>query len=327
MVVIRTLRGFMKCIILASAGSPISSVLATYEMLSLASRIADGNNLLEIELVTSHKAKIESSSGFEFAIKQVYDEVGDADYVIIAPLGRVSGEQLAFKQNVLDWICLQYEQGARVISLCTGAFLLAATGLLNHKTATTHWQYEMLFKTQYPSINLESHQVMCHEGRLSTSGGANAYQDLILHHIGEIFGEQVMKQCAKLLMLDFGRKSLQMYRTSDVTRQHKDRVVHKLQDWLQQHYQLPFKLEVLADKGCLSERQIKRRFVKAVGMPPLIYVQYIRVEKAKWFLEHSNASVDDISHNVGYQDVRFFRTLFKRHVHVSPSQYRHEFSN
>ena len=315
----------MKCTILVSKGSPISSVLGPYEMFKLANSLVAKESQIELQLVDTEYCS-HATDSFDFKVTKTYGEVGQSDYLIIAPIGRVNSETLVFDEALLAWLKRHYEDGSRLISLCTGAFLLAETGLLDGKSATTHWQYDDFFSRKYPSVLLESNEVICQQGRLSTSGGANAYQDLILHLIGDHFGKAIKVKCAKLLMLDFTRKSQQQYRTPDKVRRHLDEKVHVLQDWLQKHLSEPFKLELLAKMACLSERQIKRKFVSAVGMPPLIYVQYMRVELAKEYLIETVWNVEKISYAVGYQDVRFFRALFKRHAGVSPSQYRQNFT-
>lgn len=317
----------MKCTILVSSGTPLSSVLGPYEMLCLANNLAPKEKRVKVEIVTTEKMTFNSSSGFNLDINRTYKSIDQTDYLIVAPIGPIKESVLNFDEEILLWLRAQHNQGAQLISLCTGAFLLAASGLLDNKEATTHWQFELLFKKHFPRVLLQSNQVICQQGRLLTSGGANAYQDILLHIISHHFGEQMKRQCAKLLMLDFSRKSQQMYRTPDAVRQHHDDVVHGLQDWLQGNLDEPFKLARLAKKACLGERQIKRKFVKALGMPPLCYVQYMRVEKAKTYLEETGLSVEDIGIKVSYQDVRFFRELFKRHVGISPSQYRLKFAH
>jgi len=317
----------MKFTILVSPDTPLSSVLGPYEMLCLANRLAPKENRVQVKIVASNTMSFSSSSGFNLDINEMFGVIDQTDYLIIAPIGPVDEGCLNFSEEVLLWLRTQYEQGAQLISLCTGAFLLAASGLLNGKTATTHWQYELLFKRCFPSVLLQSNQVICQQGRLLTSGGANAYQDIILHIIAFHFGEKMKRHCAKLLMLDFSRVSQQMFRTPDIVRQHNDELVHGLQDWLHERLDQPFKLGHLASKACLGERQIKRKFVNALGMPPLSYVQYMRVEKAKTYLEETGLSIEKISIKVSYQDVRFFRLVFKRHVGVSPSQYRLKFAN
>lgn len=316
----------MICTILVSKGSPVSSVLAPYEMLSLANSLVSIGDQIEINIVGT-ECWSQKVSGFEFKLQESYKDINRSDYVIIAPLGRINEKSLMFEQDMIVWLRAQYHQGAQLISLCTGAFLLAETDLLDGKSATTHWQYDDVFSKNYPNVLLESNEVICQQGRLLTSGGANAYQDLILHIIGGHFGVSVKRQCAKLLMLDFTRKSQQMYRTPDKVRRHHDEIVHMLQDWLQDRLAEPFKLGLLAKQACLSERQIKRKFVSSVGMPPLMYMQFMRMEQAKEYLLTTQWTIERISEAVGYQDARFFRELFKRHTSVSPGQYRQKFSD
>lgn len=316
----------MVCTILVSKGSPVSSVLGPYEMLALANSLVAKDSRIQLNIVGA-ECWSQEVSGFEFNLRESYKEIKHSDYVIVAPLGRIDRSLLSFDIGVIAWLQAQYKQGAQLISLCTGAFLLAETSLLDGKSATTHWQYDDVFMKKYPNVLLKSNEVICQQGRLFTSGGANAYQDLILHIIGGHFGVSVKRQCAKLLMLDFTRKSQQMYRTPDKVRRHHDEVVHKLQDWLQDRLAKPFKLDQLAKQACLSERQIKRKFVNSVGMPPLIYMQFMRMEQAKEYLLTTPWPIERISEAVGYQDARFFRELFKRHTSVSPGQYRQKFSD
>ena len=315
----------MNCTILVNESSPLSTVVGPLEMFNLANSLVAKEERIEVRLVGSAANLEKHASDYDFKVNASYETIEKTDYLIIAALGPVSNG-VSFDQNMLLWINKMYSQGAQVISLCTGAFMLAATSLLDGKEATTHWQFENLFKTLFPKVNLQIDRVVCQQGRLYSSGGANAYQDIILHIIDSLFGKEVKRQSAKLLMLDFSRKCQQSFRTPDVVRRHQDEQVHILQDWLQNRLNEPFSMQLLAEQVNLSDRQIKRKFVKAVGMPPLIYAQYMRIEMAKSLLVETALSVEQISEAISYQDIRFFRALFKRHVGISPSQYRHNFT-
>jgi transcriptional regulator GlxA family with amidase domain len=296
------------------------------EMLALANTRAkalspQGYEPLTVTLVAESGASIRCQGGLTLQGSTSLNLSDKYDCVIIGAIGPPSDVSLNFSQETLSWLKTQYQFGARLASVCTGAFLLAATGLLNGRQATTHWAMAAEFQNMYPEVMLDPAQMVTCEPQLWCSGGASSYQDITLLLIRDYLGEQVAEQVAKLMLIDLDRESQLKYRYFIPSRQHTDAVIHQVQDRLDQDA-IHTSVKQLADQVHLSERQFKRRFKQATGQSPLAYLQALRIEHAKRALSHTNRPVEQLAREVGYEDVRFFRKLFKRLVGVSPSEFR-----
>ena len=316
----------MNCTLLALDGCPLSSVSGPMEILSLANSLVPRDRRISICLASEFARPVNCVGGVQLTAHCSLDEVEHTDLLILGAIGQPNPCLDVFNANTLTWIQQQYKQGAQVVSLCTGAFLLAATGLLDGKQATTHWAYETLFRKHYPNVNLLSERMITQDGALCCSGGASAYQDMALFLVRQLYGEQIAQQCAKAVLIDLDRHTQQQYASFTPSRQHQDKVVHHLQDWLKHHATESFSIADLSEKANLSERQLKRRFKQATGETPLVYIQALRMEIAKHALETNADQVEKVSNAAGYEDVRFFRQLFKRYTGLSPSEYRRKFS-
>jgi len=315
----------MNCTLLALDGCPLSSVSGPMEILSLANSLVPADNRMSIRIASEFENTVNCVGDINLTVHCSLDKIEHTDLLILGAIGHPSQHTDAFNVNTLAWIQRQYKQGAQIVSICSGAFLLAATGLLDGRQATTHWACEQLFRERYPKVNLQSEQMITQDGALCCSGGASAYQDMALFLVRQHYGDQVAHQCAKAVLIDLDRHTQQQYASFRPSRQHQDSVVHRLQDWLQHHATESFSIAYLAEKTKLSERQLKRRFKQATSETPLAYIQALRMEAAKHALETSSAQVEKVSNVSGYEDVRFFRQLFKRYTGLSPSEYRRKF--
>lgn len=316
----------MKCTLLALEGCPLSSVSGPMEILTLANSLVPEERRMDISIVGEASAQINGVGGVQLKAHCSLADIDQTDLLIIGAIGHPAQRSDSFNQDTLSWIQRQYQQGAQVVSICSGAFVLAASGLLDGKLATTHWACEQLFRQRYPKVNLQSEQMITQDGKLCCSGGASAFQDMTLFLIRQHYGDQIAHICAKSLLIDLDRHTQQQYASFQPSRKHQDSIVHGLQDWLKDNATRSFSIADLAIKVSLSERQLKRRFKQATGESPLVYIQALRMEFAKFELETTDLQVEKVSNESGYEDVRFFRQLFKRYTGLSPSEYRSKFS-
>lgn len=316
----------MKCTLLALDGCPLSSVSGPMEILTLANSLVPADKRMQIQIVGETSPRINCVGGVQLNAHCSLEDIEQTDLLILGAIGHPAQRPEGFKKETLGWIQRQYQQSAQVVSICTGAFVLAATGLLNGKQATTHWACESLFRQRFPKVNLQSEQMITQDGKLCCSGGASAFQDMTLFLIRQHYGDQIAHQCAKTVLIDLDRHSQQQYANFQPSRQHQDSLIHNLQDWLKHNATQSFSIADLAIKVSLSERQLKRRFKQATGEPPLAYIQALRMEIAKYALETTDHQVEKVSNEAGYEDVRFFRQLFKRYTGLSPSEYRSKFA-
>lgn len=252
-----------------------------------------------------------------------------ADIVIIPQLWLGPDEHLGGRHTeVAAWIRERYEAGAFVYSVCSAALLLAETGLLDGRQATSHWGYQQLFERRYPQIRFESGPSLCFadpSGRLVTAGGATAWHDLALHIISRHVGTVEALQIAKVYLLKMHEEGQLPYRPMVKPQRHADEIVRACERWLTKHYRESGAVARAVKQAGIAERTLKRRFKAATGASLLDYVQNLRVEEAKRLLESSQRSAEQISADVGYEDASFFRRLFNRSTGLTPLRYRRMF--
>jgi transcriptional regulator GlxA family with amidase domain len=256
-------------------------------------------------------------------------DVARTDVIFIPSLWMAPGETFAGRHGALkEWIARQYRQGAMVCAACTGVLLLADTGLLDGEKATTHWAYEDSMRRSYPRIELQADKVMVEsgaDGRLVTSGSHATWYDVILHVISRTCGRDAAMETAKFFLLQWHTDGQLPYRVFQDPVQHGDAAIRACQEWLRKNFTQPNPVEAAEKQSGVAPRSFKRRFKSATGMTVIDYVQRLRVEQAKALLEGGDATVDDIGWRVGYEDVAFFRRLFKRLTGLTPREYRKKF--
>ncbi|NQZ06873.1 MAG: helix-turn-helix domain-containing protein [Algicola sp.] len=219
-----------------------------------------------------------------------------------------------------------HEQQKPIGAFCSGTFVLAATGLLDNKSATCAWWLTDLFKRSYPKVNLSLDSLVIEQDNLYTGGATTAYLSLCLKLVEEMAGEYVANQMARIMLVDPNRASQLPFMSLQQLSGHKDDRVNKIQQWMQANLTESFSLDDLADRFALSKRTLIRRFKKAVGDTPVNYLQRLRVEEAKRLLETTPAPLEDIVARVGYGDVSTFRKLFQQLTQLSPKAYRLRFN-
>lgn len=230
--------------------------------------------------------------------------------------------------GLVPWIRRQYDSGAHVASVCTGAFLLAETGLLDGKTATLHWGFIRAFRERYPRVDLEPERMIIDHGRLYCAAGVNAGMDLALYLVEKFCGAEKALESARTMILELGRTTQAPYGCFHAAAAvaHEDPVVADLQRWIDTHYTQPVDYDRLAGEYRMSRRSLERRFKAATGLTPLGYLQRLRVESAKRMLAAGRCTVGEIADRVGYEDLSFFRKLFVRLTGLSPSAYQRRFA-
>ncbi len=227
--------------------------------------------------------------------------------------------------EAIDWLKTQNKNGATIASVCAGTYILAETGLLNGKTATTHWGFENDFRKRYPEVDLQSQKIITDEGNLLSSGGCNSYIDLSIYLVERYCGRDIALESSKAMLHDIGRQSQEPYAVYQFATEHNDSKIRSIQKWLEENYNRHIDIKSLAENFGLSRRVFERRFKAATGNTPLLYLQRLRVEFAKHQLERTSGSFSEIAVSVGYEDTSFFRKLFKKHTNLLPKEYRTKF--
>lgn len=230
--------------------------------------------------------------------------------------------------ELMDWIRRRHRAGASVYSACSGAVMLAETGLLDGCDATSHWGYQDLFRTCYPKVRFRAEPNLAFAdaaGRIVTAGGTTSWHDLALHIISRHGSPGEALRIAQVYLLKWHGEGQLPYATLVRRNPHADSVVRGCEDWLTAHSTASDALRQVTEHANIPERTLKRRFRAATGMTLIEYLQNLRVEKAKRLLEESAMPIDEISAAAGYEDASFFRRLFKRRMGLTPSQYRKMF--
>jgi transcriptional regulator GlxA family with amidase domain len=227
--------------------------------------------------------------------------------------------------TVAPWLRARHREGTLLCSVCAGAFLLAETGLLDGRPATTHWQSRERFASRFPAVRLDVDRILIDEGDLITAGGLMAWVDLGLRLVDRFLGPSTMLATARQLLVDPGGREQRFYRSFAPVLSHRDAAILKAQHWLQAHCGEKVEVAGMAAAACLGERTFLRRFQAATGLRPTEYLQHLRVGRAREELERADLAVDEIAWRVGYEDPGAFRRTFKRLMGLSPSEYRRRF--
>jgi transcriptional regulator GlxA family with amidase domain len=230
--------------------------------------------------------------------------------------------------TLIEWLQRRYAAGASLYSACSGAVMLAETGLLDGCAATSHWGYEDLFRTHYPKVRFDPapNLVLADStGRIVTAGGTTSWHDLALHVIARHASPGEAMRIAKVYLLKWHDEGDLPYSALVRPRPHGDALVRRAEQWLQSNFRDLQAVGDVAAFAAVPERTLKRRFKAATGTSLIGYLQNLRIEDAKRLLESTDDAADEIGATVGYGDASFFRRLFKRLVGVTPGAYRRMF--
>ncbi len=276
-------------------------------------------------LSSEHQKEVQCYNNLLLKTDDTIFEETKYDIIIIPPL-LDDFSTLLSHTKLLNWLVQQSEKHTCICSVCAGAFLLAESGLLQGKKATTHIQLADKFCTQYPSINLQKEKMLVDEGNIITAGGVTGYMDLCLYLMRRFGSQDLARVLSKLLLIDPGRESQQPYATQPAIKTHGDEQILQLQSWLDENFNQPHSIKKMAEIAVMGERSLLRRFKTATGDSPSQYVQQIRVNRVRTLLETTTLPVENIIDQVGYQDTSSFRRLFKKKYGLSPTEYRKKFS-
>jgi len=244
------------------------------------------------------------------------------DLILIPALDVNIFESVKTNRAFIPWIKSCSARGTRVVSFCTGAFLLAETGLLDGRAATTHWKFAELFRKTYPNVELQADRLIVDQGNVITAGAITAFQDAMLYLIELYSGREAAVLTAKIMLLEMGRQTQLPFTIFSAQKVHDDGQVLRIQNLMEAQIHQPLDIAQLAKRAGMSMRNFDRRFRDATGELPSTYIQKLRIEKAKRMLETSSHTVGHIMAQVGYEDYRSFRRLFRRLTSLSPRAYR-----
>jgi transcriptional regulator GlxA family with amidase domain len=281
--------------------------------------------MFDIKLVGLSKEMQTYEQVFTVTPHLTIDEVRKTDLIII-PAIKGELKSLQLNHDFIPWIAKQYKAGAEVASLCLGAFLLAATGLVKGRKCATHWIAANDFKKMFPDVELVAEKIITDENGIYSSGGAYSLLNLILYLVEKYAGRNMAVLCAKVFEIELDRGSQSPFIIFNGQKEHEDEPIKKAQTFIENNFQKKITVDELASMLALSRRNLERRFKKATANTTVEYIQRVKIEAAKMSLESSRENINEVMYKVGYTDGKAFRTVFKKITGLSPLQYRSKYN-
>lgn len=253
-------------------------------------------------------------------------KISRTDFVIVPAL--LDEYENAVKKNkvLIEWVRQQYKNGAEIASMCSGAFLLAATGLLEGKACSTHWSKVEEFRRMYPGVKIAEDRIITDENGIYTNGGAYSFLHLIIYLVEKWFDRTTAIYCSKVFQVDIERSAQSPFIIFQVQKGHGDKLIGKAQTYIEENIEEKISFEKLASQLAISRRNFDRRFIKATGNTPVEYLQRVKIEAAKKELETGRKNISEVMYEVGYSDVKAFREVFRKVTGMSPMEYRGRYS-
>ena len=324
-----------KIAFVASDSSSISGItggLEIFKVANLLNRIQNPGkpNRFECSVIAFAKGSFTISPGLvcEFSKGLSMEERYDAIILIGFIYKDISQliKKIDSSKEAVSWILKQYLAGALIGANCSATLLLAETGLLDRKSATTSWWLNALFKKRYPKIKLEIDSLIVENERLICSGALTSYLNLALCIIEKFTDKSLALSCSKMMLIDINKNSQAPYIMQQRLLDLSDDMVTKAQHWIYSNFQKKIDFQMLSNHLAVSYRTFIRRFKIAAGETPSRYLQKLRIEASKDLLETTNLNLETIMESVGYSDTSSFSLLFKRLTHLTPKEYRNRFS-
>ncbi|ANI90535.1 AraC family transcriptional regulator [Arachidicoccus ginsenosidimutans] len=307
----------------------LSSIVGAYKIFTRANAYWKENNkreLYKIELAGISK-KVDFYDGlFTVNPHTNISRIAKTNLIVIPSLNHNYQQTVKINKPLIEWIEQQYKNGAEVASICTGAFLLASSGLLNEKTCSTHWSAADNFKSMFPKVHLQTDKLITDEGGIYTNGGAYSFLNLIIYLVEKYFDRQTAIFCSKVFQIEMDRQSQSAFIIFKGQKQHDDEIVKKAQLFIENHIDEKISFENLSSQLAIGRRNFDRRFIKATGNTPLEYAQRVKIEAAKKAFESSRKNIGEVMYEVGYSDAKAFREVFRKITGLSPLEYRSRYN-
>jgi len=315
-------------IIVPDGKANLSSISGSFEILSRANAYWQrmGNKpVMEIR-IAGFVTELKLDAGLFMIYPVDIKKIAKSDLLIIPSVSYDYDLVIKKNKELINWIREQYKTGAEIASICTGAFLLAATGLLDGKTCSTHWNAAADFRKQFPEIDLQTDKLITVQQGIYTNGGAYSFLNLMLFLVEKYFDRQTAIYCSKVFQIDIDRNTQSPFFIFQTQKNHGDEMVCQAQSYIESHLGEKISFEELASKLTVSRRNFDRRFIKATGNTPVEYLQRVKVEFAKRTLEKGRKTIFEVMDEVGYADDKAFREVFKKITGLSPLDYRAKFN-
>lgn len=277
---------------------------------------------IHFDIVTPNGSTVSGFSGVPITITEQIDRIKSTDLILISSVWKKIDSMLETSQGIIPWLISQHMKGAMIACMGTGTFLLAETGMLDGKEATTYWSYTDIFKKRYPKVDLKPSKKITSSENIYCFAGMNSGLASAIYLIEKAYGLAVAQHVEKYYLVDSLGDHLSLNISFLGQKFHDDTLIKKVQQWIENNYAKSFLLEEIAMRFGMSLRNLTRRFKLATGESLLSYLRRYRIEIAKELLKTSDFNIQEIAYQVGYEDISYFHHLFKKHTTLTPNAYR-----
>jgi transcriptional regulator GlxA family with amidase domain len=316
-------------VILSSAAGPLDILTRTNDIL-----IASGQSpAFNVNLVSEKKENIQLNNFTQFICQLTLDAVPENSSghnlpLIVVPAFSGDWETVLNKNRIaIEWLKHHYTLGTEIASLCVGSYFLAQAGLLNGKTCTSHWKALADIQQRFPDIHVQGDFVVTDHKGTYTGGGAFSSLNLILYLVEKFCGHEIGVRVSKQFSIHRDHINQAHFSVFKGLNQHGDKEILKAQSYIEQNFRDELTVDLVVLQVNMSKRNFIRRFKQATQLTPLEYIQKIKIEAAKRQLENSSEHIQHVMYNVGYNDLKTFRDVFKRIAGVTPKEYRQKYGH
>jgi transcriptional regulator GlxA family with amidase domain len=226
----------------------------------------------------------------------------------------------------VDWIEKQYKHGAEIAAICTGAFMLASSSLLDGKSCPTHWSAADNLRAMFPKMNLQTNKLITDEKSIYTNGGAYSFLNLKIYLIEKYYKTQTAIYCSKVFQIEIDRNSQSEFSIFTGQKLHGDEMVKKARAFIESRLHEKISVKYLFSRLNAGRRNFDGRFIKATGNTPVEYSQPVKIESAKKTFETNRKTINEVMYEVGYSDVKAFREAFRKITGMSPVEYKRKYN-
>jgi transcriptional regulator GlxA family with amidase domain len=310
-----------------------SPAVGPYEVFSSAGTLwqrligeSEGKPLFDITTASADGKAVDFLGGVTITPDKAIGQIRKTDLIFVPSLGLDMDLAIEHNRKMITFLQRQSEKNVLIAGVCTGVALLAAAGLLDNRQATTHWAVKAEYEKRFPKVKWNTDLFITEDDNIICGGGVYASLDVCLYLVEKLAGFQVAKQCGRSLLIDAPRTWQASFSVPLLNQQHQDDKIKQAQEYMHEYFNAAFSIEELAQRVGMSARNFTRRFKQAVDETPLNYLHKLRINCAKQLLESKHKSVQEICYEVGYEDVPFFRSVFKRYAGLSPKEYQARFA-
>lgn len=316
-------------IVIPNGENNLSSITGTYEVFTKANQYWKGQGkreLFQIQLAGTSDHVLFNKGLFHVVPDLNISAIIQSDLIIVPSVNHNYELALAENELLIDWVKQRYKNGAEVASICTGTFILAAAGLLDGKTCSTHWSVAENFRMLFPKVNLQTDKLITDENGIYTNGGAYSFLNLLLYLIEKYYDRQTAIYCSKVFQIEIDRNTQSQFTIFSGQKRHNDEVILRAQEYIESNLEDKISMEALSASLNIGRRNFDRRFIKATGNTPIEYMQRVKIELTKKSLERTRKTINEVMYEVGYSDMKAFREVFRKYTGMSPLEYKSRYN-